>query len=213
MPKASFWHERWKKNEIPFHERKANPLLVKHFKRLQLAKGARMFVPLCGKTLDIGWLRSNGYRVAGAELSEIAIEQLFAELGLKPTILKLKGGKVTRYFADKVEIFVGDIFGVTRKMLGRIDGIYDRADLVALPKNVRGRYTKHLMRITHKAPQLLVSFDYDQTVMPGPPFSISNAELVEHYGNSYDLQLLASASIPGGLKGKCPATENLWLLK
>lgn len=213
MPKASFWHERWKKNEIPFHERKANPLLVKHFKRLQLAKGARVFVPLCGKTLDIGWLRSNGYRVTGAELSEIAIEQLFAELGLKPTISKLKRGKVTRYFADKVEIFVGDIFGVTRKMLGRIDGIYDRAALVALPKNVRGRYTKHLMRITNKAPQLLVSFDYDQTVMPGPPFSISNAELVEHYGNSYDLQLLASASIPGGLKGKCPATENLWLLK
>ena len=87
------------------------------------------------------------------------------------------------------------------------------AALVALPKNVRGRYTKHLMQITNNAPQLLVSFDYDQTVMPGPPFSISNAELVEHYGNSYDLQLLASASIPGGLKGKCPATENLWLLK
>src|ERR1041384_2706526 len=132
MPKASFWHERWKKNEIPFHERKANPLLVKHFKRLQLAKGARVFVPLCGKTLDIGWLRSNGYRVAGAELSEIAVGQLFAELGLKPTISKLKRGKVTRYFADKVEICVGDIFGVTRKMLGRIDGIYDRAGLVGL---------------------------------------------------------------------------------
>ena len=77
----SFWRQRWEKNEIAFHESKANPLLVKHFTELSLAKGSRVFVPLCGKTLDISWLLSNGYRVAGAELSQIAIEQLFMELG------------------------------------------------------------------------------------------------------------------------------------
>src|SRR4051812_6258699 len=190
MIDASFWHERWQKNEIPFHERKPNPLLVKYFKRLELAKGAQVFVPMCGKTLDIGWLRSRGCRVAGAELSEIAVEQLFAELRLKPIVSKIQGGAVTRYVADRVEIFVGDIFDVTRQMLGRIDAIYDRAAFVALPKNVRERYTDHLMRITNKAPQLLVTFDYDQTVMPGPPFAISNSELVERYGKNYDLHLL-----------------------
>jgi len=213
MPDAQFWHERWKKNEIPFHELKPNPLLVKHFKRLGLAKGARVFVPLCGKTLDIRWLRSKGYRVVAAELSEIAVKQLFAELKLNPAISKSKTDGVKRYFTDKVEVFVGDIFKVTRKMAGRVDAIYDRAALVALPKNVRVRYTDHMMRITNKAPQLLVTFDYDQAAMAGPPFAISNTELVEHYSQAYGLQLLASASIPGGLKGKCPATENLWLLK
>ncbi len=82
---ASFWHQRWEKNEIAFHERQANPLLVKYFDKLSLAQGRRVFVPLCGKTLDIAWLLSRGYRVAEAELSQVAIGQLFQELGVEPT--------------------------------------------------------------------------------------------------------------------------------
>ena len=69
---SSFWHQRWEKNEIGFHEDKPNPLLVKHFHELSVARGCRIFVPLCGKTLDISWLLSRDYRVAGAELSQLA---------------------------------------------------------------------------------------------------------------------------------------------
>src|SRR5688572_14767150 len=145
MTDAKFWHVRWQKNEIPFHERKPNPLLVKYFSRLSLGKGARVFVPLCGKTLDIGWLLSKGFRIAGAELSHLAVDQLFSELGLEP---KISRGAVTRYTAHNLEIFVGDIFDVTRKRLGRVDAIYDRAALVALPEKMRKHYTRHLMRIT-----------------------------------------------------------------
>ncbi len=49
------WLQKWEKNEIGFHESEANPLLVEHFKELSLAKGSRIFLPLCGKTLDIAW--------------------------------------------------------------------------------------------------------------------------------------------------------------
>ena len=213
MMDARFWHERWEKNEIPFHEKKTNPVLRKYFGRLALRKGARVFVPLCGKTLDIHWLLSKGYRVAGAELSKIAVEQLFAELGVEPKISQMAGGRGSKYSARNIDIFVGDIFGVTRPKLGRVDAIYDRAALVALPENVRRRYAAHLVRITNRAPQLLATFDYDQKAMPGPPFSISNSELVERYGQSYELVLLASASVRGGLKGKCAAVENVWLLR
>lgn len=83
---TSFWLERWESNRIAFHKSEANPLLVKYFQELDLAKGSCVFVPLCGKTLDIAWLLAKGYRVAGAELIEIAIEQLFAELGVEPKI-------------------------------------------------------------------------------------------------------------------------------
>ena len=207
---AQFWHERWEKNEIPFHEQKPNPLVGKYFNRLALPKRARVFVPLCGKTLDISWLLSKGFRVAGAELSQIAIEQLFTQLRLKPKITQT--GALTHYSARNIDIFVGDIFKLTRQKLGRIQGIYDRAALVALPETVRPKYTAHLRRLTKNAPQLLITYDYDQSVQPGPPFSISNVEIVKHYAKTYDLQLLTSASLPGGLKGKCPATENLWLL-
>jgi thiopurine S-methyltransferase len=208
---ASFWHQRWEKNNIAFHESEANPLLVKYFKELSLVKGSRVFLPLCGKTLDIPWLLSDGYRVAGAELSKIAIEQLFTELGIEPKISRI--GAVDRYGATNIDIFVGDIFDLSSKMLGQVDAIYDRAALVALPEAMRNRYAAHLTEITDKAPQLLICYEYDQSLMEGPPFSISDEEVNQHYIDNYDLTLMASTNVPGGLKGKCMAKENVWLLK
>jgi thiopurine S-methyltransferase len=207
----SFWLQKWAKNDIAFHEREANPVLVKYFSKLSLTKGSRIFIPLCGKTLDIGWLLSKGYRVAGAELSEMAIEQLFTELAIKPKITKL--GEINYYSASNIDIFVGNIFDMSRKMLGPVDAIYDRAALVALPEKMRDQYTKHLTELTNNAPQLLLSFDYDQNLMEGPPFSVSNEEINRHYKDCYNLTPLASIDIPGGLKGKVPAKENVWLLK
>jgi thiopurine S-methyltransferase len=208
---ASFWHQRWEKNEIGFHESKANPLLVTHFHELSIPKGRRVFVPLCGKTLDISWLLSRGYRVAGSELSQLAIEQLFIELGLQPDIEKV--GSVERWSANSLDILVGDFFAVARPMLGQIDAVYDRAALVALPETMRQRYAAHLMEITGKAPQLLVSYEYDQSLKEGPPFSVSNEEVRRHYASTYTQTLVASTEVSGGLKGKVPAKENVWVLK
>jgi len=207
----SFWHQKWEKNEIAFHESKANPLLVKHFNELSVAMGSRVFVPLCGKTRDISWLLSNGYRVAGSELSQIAIEQLFMELGRQPEISTV--GEIEQWSAKNLDIFVGDMFALSRKGLGRVDAIYDRAALVAFPEDMRNRYTGHLTGMTGKAPQLLICYHYDQSVMQGPPFSICNEEVYRHYADTYEVTLMASTDVSGGLKGKCPAKENVWLLK
>jgi len=207
----SFWHQRWEKNEIGFHEAKPNALLVKHFHELSVAKGRRIFVPLCGKTLDIFWLLSRGYRVAGAELSQLAIEQLFIELGMQPEIEAV--GNVEQWSANNLDIFVGDIFAVSEKMLGLVDAVYDRAALVAFPEDLRTRYTAHLTKIANKSPQLLITYEYDQSLMAGPPFSVSNEEVHRHYATTYDLRFIASTEVAGGLKGKAPAKENVWLLK
>jgi thiopurine S-methyltransferase len=67
--------------------------------------------------------------------------------------------------------------------------------------------------MTHKAPQLLVCYDYDQSLMQGPPFSIRNEEVHRYYADKYEVTLIASTEVPGGLKGKCAAKENVWLLK
>jgi thiopurine S-methyltransferase len=208
---AGFWHDRWAKNEIAFHASEANPLLVKYFDELSLAKGRRVFLPLCGKTLDISWLLSNGYRVAGVELSQIAIEQLFKDLGVEPKVSEV--GEAYHYSAKDIDIFVGDIFDLSGAMLGPVDAIYDRAALVALPEDMRPRYTAHLTKITENAPQLLICYEYDQNAMDGPPFSVSNEEVRKHYSDRYDLKFIASTHVPGGLKGKCAAKENVWLLK
>lgn len=208
---ANFWHQRWENNDIAFHGHEANPLLVKYFKELALAKGSRIFLPLCGKTLDILWLLSSGYRVAGVELSKIAIEQLFTGLGVEPKISRL--GEVELYSAEYIDIFVGDLFHLSSKTLDLVDAIYDRAALVALPKELRYRYTTHLTEITSKAPQLLICYEYDQSLTEGPPFSVSNEEVIQHYGDRYALTLIASIIVSGGLRGKYAAKENIWLLK
>lgn len=208
---ASFWHQTWRDNNIAFHRSEANPLLVKYFKQLSLLEDSRVFLPLCGKTLDIPWLLSNGYRVAGVELSTIAVEQLFTELGVEP---KISGaGRLEHYSAENIDIFVGDIFHLSSEILGPVDAVYDRAALVALPKEMRDRYTAHLMQITNKAPQLLICYEYDQSLMEGPPFSVSNEEVSQHYKGGYHLTPIASTNVPGGLKGKCAAKENVWLLQ
>lgn len=208
---SDFWHQKWEQNNIGFHQSTPNALLVNNFSKLSLEKGSRVFLPLCGKTLDVAWFISNGYRVAGAELSEKAIEQLFAELGVKPKISA--AGKIKRYSEKHIDIFVGDIFDVSGEILGPVDAVYDRAALVALPENMRNRYAMHITKITKKAPQLLLCFEYDQSLVQGPPFSIKGEEVKKHYGHNYDLTLIESLNVVGGFKGKYTASENAWLLK
>lgn len=207
---ASFWHQKWEKGEIQFHQREINPLLVSHFEKLGLPKGARVFLPLCGKTRDFLWLLDTGYRVVGAELSELAIKQLFMDLGIEPSILRV--GEFDHYHARDIDIFVGDFFGLSAGMLGPVDAVYDRAALVALPPGMRDRYSTHLMHITDSAPQLLITFEYDQQRMDGPPFSIRETEVKTHYEKHFVLALAESKSVEGGLKGQVEATETAWLL-
>jgi len=206
-----FWHQKWESNVIGFHKSEANIFLVNHFSSLALSEASRIFVPLCGKTRDIAWLMCNGYRTVGIELSEIAVKQLFEELALTPTISQHQS--LILYSADNIDIFVGDIFQLSQEQLGAVDAVYDRAAYVALPYEMRQRYSKHLIDITDSASQLLITFEYDQRLQSGPPFAITNQEINQHYQSAYEINLLASEELEGGLKGQCDAVENVWLLK
>jgi len=208
---APFWHNKWEEKNTPFHQEKVNPSLVKYFNELSLPKDARVFVPLCGRTLDISSLLYKGFHVVGSELSPIAVEQLFVDIKVEPTITVV--GNLKRYSGDNIDIYLGDIFDLTKSILGPVDATYDRAALVALPKDVRDRYTAHLIEVTNKAPQLLIIYEYDQNLLQGPPFSITPQEVHQHYEDNYDLTCLENINVEGGLKGTCPAYENVWLLQ
>jgi len=205
-----FWHQRWQEGRTGFHEGRVNPMLAKYLDRLVPAPGARIFVPLCGKTVDIGWLHDQGYRPVGAELSGIAIGELFAELGLTPEITT--AGPLKRHTADGIEVFEGDIFDLTAAVLGPVDAVFDRAALIALPESMRGDYAAHVTAITARARQLMVTFDYDQAALAGPPFSVTGAEVAKLYGAEYEIERLDAREVPGGLKGVCPAQAETWLM-
>lgn len=204
-----FWLQKWADRQIAFHKSEANPALVDHLGTLSLPSGSRVFVPLCGKTRDIGWLLSEGRAVAGVELAEQAVDELFEELGLRPDTSTV--GNLTRRSARDIDIFVGDFFDLSRETLGRVDAIYDRAALVALPRAMREQYAAHLKEITSAAPQLLLTFEYDEAAIEGPPFSVSADEVRELYGDSYHISLLSHADVAGGLKGSA-AHESVWKL-
>ena len=207
----SFWHSRWQANNIAFHQQEANPLLVRNFHALALPAGARVFVPLCGKSLDLPWLVSQGCRVAGVELSPLAVVQFFKELGVAPVVTT--HGSLKLYQAPNIDFYAGDFFELTPELLGPVDAIYDRAALVALPPDLRRRYTSHLMRLSGAAPQLLATYVYDQSQAEGPPFSVSADEVADHYRGRYQVTRLSSEVVEGGMRGKTPAQEEAWLLK
>ena len=205
-----FWLEKWRVGQIGFHRDLVHGRLAQYFDQFNLKPGEVVFVPLCGKTLDIAWLLDKGVRVIGVELSLLAVEQLFEELGETPKVRECRDFQV--YEMENLKVYQGDFFGLNSEDVGGINGIYDRAAMVALPDEMRKRYAKHLAEITGRAPQLLITFSYDQSVMEGPPFAVLEEEVRQHYEGFYEIKSLVSANLEGGLKGKVTALEEAWWL-
>ncbi|WP_342595113.1 thiopurine S-methyltransferase [Salinicola lusitanus] len=188
-----FWQTRWKNDQLGFHLSFVHPILKRNLSRFGLVADARIFLPLCGKTLDIGWLLEAGYRVVGAELSEIAVSQLFESLKLVPDISSWEGGQY--WHAGRLTIFQGDIFRLGVDDLGPVDLVYDRAALVALPASMRAAYAAQILALTHAAPQLLITFEYDPTEKAGPPFPVWPEEVADHYAGSHTITELSRKDV------------------
>ncbi len=173
-----FWASRWREGRIGFHEGRPNALLEKHLSRL--GAGRRVLVPLCGKAEDLAFLASRGHRVVGVELVEDAVRAFFAERGLTPTVTPR--GPFVEYAVGDVALFAGDFFAATPELLGPLDALYDRAALIALPPAMRGPYVAHLLSLLPAGtPGLVITLEYPQEKMQGPPFSVPEAELLAHY--------------------------------
>ena len=205
---AQFWHRLWDTNNIGFHNEEVNELFLKNFLQLDLNKNTRVFIPLCGKTVDIKWLLDNGYKVVGIELNENAIKELFKSLNLEAIISK--HGSLLLYSAKNIDIFVGDIFELDKLVLGKVDIVYDRGAIVALPSEIREKYTSVLVRITENAPQLIICYEYEQNLMQGPPFSVKEADLKDYYKDYYNFELMQAVK-PEVFK-KLEISESVWCL-
>lgn len=177
---AEFWLERWRDGRTHFHQSRVTPLLAKFWPSLELPARSKVLVPLSGKSLDMLWLAEQGHQVLGAELSSLAVEQFFAENGLTPTVREADRGRY--YTSGQIEIYCGDIFDMPAKVLGSCVGVYDRAALVALPHAMRARYCHEVYgRLADQYRGLLITLDYDQSQMEGPPFSVDAGQVQRLY--------------------------------
>jgi thiopurine S-methyltransferase len=187
--KADFWHERWQQNQIGFHQAEINSHLQAYWDGMGLEPEAPVFVPLCGKSRDLLWLRSQGHPVLGVELSPIAVEAFFSENRIEATVERQ--GAFERWRADGLDILCGDVFDLTADDLHGVAGVYDRASLVALPPAMRTDYAAHLKAsLPREAAVLLVTMEYPQAEMDGPPFSVSEAEVRDLYQDAYIVERL-----------------------
>jgi len=190
---TEFWLQRWQDKLTGFHQQEVNPRLDAFWSQLQLTPGEQVFVPLCGKSLDMLWLRKQ-YAVLGVELSPIAVEAFFAENGLESE--HSRQGLFSVYKADRLTLLCGDFFDLQPEQLRRVRAVYDRASLIALPEDMRARFVRHLTDLLPPAvPMLLVTLDYDQTQMDGPPFSLVEQEVRKLFAPRWSIQLLYQEDI------------------
>ncbi|MFZ5522810.1 MAG: thiopurine S-methyltransferase [Pseudomonadota bacterium] len=192
--KKDFWLERWDRGEIGFHQDEVNPYLIQYWQQLHLARDSVVFVPLCGKSRDMLWLRQQGYRVLGVELSAIAVQAFFKENGYIPQ--HAGKGKFDCCEADGIRILCGDFYDLRKDELANVNAVYDRASLIALPPEMRESYARHLAEILPPAAQiLLVTVDYPQAEMQGPPFSVTPDEVTALYRGYAEVRLLARLDV------------------
>jgi thiopurine S-methyltransferase len=184
-----YWLTRWQQGETGFHQDEINVYLRQYWQKLDLAQGSEVFVPLCGKSRDMLWLRSRQHTVLGVELSTIAVQTFFRENG-HFTQHKC-GEKFERYEMDGIKILCGDFFDLGKNELANVNAVYDRAALVALPLEMRKRYVRHLLNHLPPATKiLLINFDYPQSEMPGPPFAVSPVEVEALFHEYAEIKLL-----------------------
>jgi thiopurine S-methyltransferase len=184
-----YWLERWIHNQIGFHQPEQNPWLVKHWPALELGPGSTAFVPMCGKSLDLRWIADQGCRVVGVDFARIAIEAFFEEAA--ESFAVVPGPNLPCYRGERVEIYCGDFFELTAQEVAETSGVFDRAALVALPPPMRRRYADHLLRIIPEGTRLLlVTCEYDQRLVAGPPFPVFSDEVEELYGERCRISVL-----------------------
>ena len=191
-----FWHDRWRTAQIGFHRSSVDDNLIHHWHGLSLPEGARILVPLCGKSLDLLWLRQRGHKVVGIELSDIALQAFFVENGVAARRRALPHFDL--YEATNLECFRGDLFELTSERLGKVAAVYDRASLVSWAPEQRGRYVEHLWALTGTGRHtLLVTLEYPQAEMKGPPFSVDSEEVHRLYSRHHSIYELGRRDVLG----------------
>ena len=201
-----FWISKWVANEIGFHQDDMHPLLVKYWPLLNLGTRSRVLVPLCGKSKDMIWLISQGHQVTGIELSSIAVESFFRE-----NHLKIENTTDGVYHSQNIDLISGDFFKLSCDQIGKVEALYERGSLVALPQNIRIDYINHVKGLLDSGTFiLLITLEYDEQMINPPPFSISRNEVNELYSSWCEVNYLET--IISDVKGQ-PATESVYRIR
>ena len=207
-----FWLKKWDDGIIGFHKTSVNEKLSGFFNEVQDESTKRVYVPLCGKSIDMVWLAQQGLQVVGSEIAELAIRQFFSENEIP---FEQDGH---RFSSEQIVIENNDFYAFDPRTVGPIDAIYDRAAMVAMPTQRHAEYADRLLEILRPGGSiLLVTFDYNQEQMSGPPFSIPEKHVLEHFHKGKITKLFHQSILETEPKfqsrGLDRLTETVWRIQ
>lgn len=216
MTDPQFWLEKWERGQIGFHSNNVHAMLRRHWSRLGLDSEDSVLVPLCGKSRDMGYLRTLGHPVIGVEISPLAVNEFFAEWALIPAAGEVGG--LPAFEGDGCKLIQGDFFALRAEHLPPLGGVYDRASLVAFPAERQADYARQVQSLVQpSASMLLIALEFDPKEMRGPPFSTPAKQVQLLYGDRFRAELLESADVldeNAGLRerGLTALIETAWQL-
>jgi thiopurine S-methyltransferase len=140
--------------------------------------------------MDMAYLVTKAKDVVGVEAIEIALQEFSQE---HPYLnIKMAGTKdgYTRFEGDKIVLLKGDYFALDdTKIAGRVDAIWDRGSMVAIPLEMREKYVEVIGKLIAPGGRImLVSLERrgeEEAMKRGPPFSLTE-EVVRGLFESQD---------------------------
>ncbi|MBK22593.1 MAG: hypothetical protein CME70_01195 [Halobacteriovorax sp.] len=189
-----FWLNKWNQNSIGFHRSEYHPELLKYITKFEELEKS-VLVPLCGKSLDLIYLKDQGFNVVGIEFSKKACEEFFNENNIEYQIITEDGFEI--FESDKIHLYCGDYFKFVPRE--KLNFAYDRAAIVALDPNNRKAYAdQYAKNINAGGKLLMLTFEYDQSKCQGPPWSTEEYFIYEYFEKEFDIDILENSQIKVG---------------
>jgi thiopurine S-methyltransferase len=159
--------------------------------------GARVFFPLCGKSVDMAALAEHPSvsQVVGVDGIRAALDEFGAEnpdLGMRwhdgGGEAPISGAQFDRLVGRKMLLLKGDFFELDETATdGRFDAVFDRGSLVAIEPSLRRDYVQVIRRLVKPGGKVLLvviertSGNEADDLTAGPPFSVPEAEVRSLY--------------------------------
>lgn len=191
------WNEKfWKSSSDnpSFHVSSPHRTLIKYYNQIfKDDSEKRVFIPLCGKSLDMLYLTDQGHEVVGVEFSDFAVKSFFEDSKLDYTKEAIKNFVIwkSKDPAKNVTIYQGDFYEVESKTLGFFDVVWDRGSFTAINIDDRELYTDIMFQIMKPSARYLVQVcKYDGSLYGGPPHYVTEHAMKSTFGRKCNFEKL-----------------------
>lgn len=176
----AFWIDYWQTNAITWQNPEVSPWLRQYQDEFLSMpswcgdeKRLTVFVPLCGKSVDLWHLLSvKNVEVIGNDCSGIACADFFSEFSIPGYERVVINEDITLHRSTvlPLRLYEGDIFALTSQIVGRVDRVLDRAALVALhPSNIETKYMPLMCSLLSEEGSMLLASVSELPSPTAPP--------------------------------------------